>query len=97
MVTLLRRRNSLQLLHLHPLTLEDILHKDPREKMEHFPKLGYYFVSFRTLANCTMRQQFRGDAIQGPDNLYDQGVLGEANIYLGKSCSCPIYFSFPSP
>jgi len=25
----------LQLLHLHPLTLEDILHQDPREKMVH--------------------------------------------------------------
>lgn len=24
---------SFQLLHLHPLTLEDILHQDPREKM----------------------------------------------------------------
>ena len=27
----------LQLLHLHPLTLEDILHQDPREKMVHAP------------------------------------------------------------
>lgn len=39
----------MQLLHLHPLTLEDILHQDPREKLEFFPRLGYYFVVFRAV------------------------------------------------
>lgn len=38
-----------QLLHLHPLTLEDILQQDPREKIELFPRLGYYFIVFRAL------------------------------------------------
>ncbi|KZO95571.1 hypothetical protein CALVIDRAFT_528025 [Calocera viscosa TUFC12733] len=35
-----------KLLHLHPLTLEDILFQDPREKLDLYPRLGYYFVSF---------------------------------------------------
>jgi magnesium transporter len=38
-----------QILHLHPLTLEDILHQDPREKLEVFPRLGYYFIVFRAV------------------------------------------------
>ncbi|KZS95998.1 hypothetical protein SISNIDRAFT_333467 [Sistotremastrum niveocremeum HHB9708] len=38
-----------QSLHLHPLTLEDILHQEPREKLDHFPNLGYYLVVFRAI------------------------------------------------
>lgn len=38
-----------ELLALHPLTLEDVLHQDPREKLDTFHKLGYYFVVIRAL------------------------------------------------
>ncbi|KAJ3568315.1 hypothetical protein NP233_g5796 [Leucocoprinus birnbaumii] len=38
-----------KLLHLHPMTLDNILQQDTREKFDVFPKLGYYFVSFRSL------------------------------------------------
>lgn len=38
-----------QLLHLHPLTLEDIVQREQREKLEVFPGLGYYFVVFRAV------------------------------------------------
>lgn len=38
-----------QLLHLHPLTLEDILQQESREKLEVFPRLGYYFIVFRAI------------------------------------------------
>ncbi|KAI0032743.1 hypothetical protein K488DRAFT_49194 [Vararia minispora EC-137] len=38
-----------KLLHLHPLTLEDILQQEPREKLELFPSLGYYFTVFRAV------------------------------------------------
>ncbi|THH34176.1 hypothetical protein EUX98_g119 [Antrodiella citrinella] len=38
-----------KLLQIHPLTLEDILTQDPREKFELFPSLGYYFIAFRTI------------------------------------------------
>lgn len=38
-----------QLLNLHPLTLEDVLQQDPREKLDVFDKLGYYFVVFRAI------------------------------------------------
>lgn len=34
---------------LHPLTMEDIIHQETREKIETFPTLGYYFVVFRGL------------------------------------------------
>lgn len=34
---------------LHPLTIEDILHQETREKLESFPALGYYFIVFRAL------------------------------------------------
>ncbi|WWC94542.1 hypothetical protein V866_001388 [Kwoniella sp. B9012] len=38
-----------ELLGLHPLTLEDVLQQDPREKLDHFDKLGYYFLVVRAL------------------------------------------------
>ncbi|TXT09019.1 hypothetical protein VHUM_02493 [Vanrija humicola] len=38
-----------ELLGLHPLTLEDVLHQDPREKLDTYDKLGYYFVVVRAL------------------------------------------------
>jgi magnesium transporter len=41
-----------KLLHLHPLTLEDILVQDSREKLDVFTKLGYYFVVFQALAGA---------------------------------------------
>ncbi|CAK5280519.1 unnamed protein product [Mycena citricolor] len=62
-----------KLLHLHPLTLEDILMKDPREKLEHFPKLGYYFLSFRAIESWDKRQQFwdhDGDETVSEFNIY---------------------------
>lgn len=34
---------------MHPLTIEDILQQDTREKTEHFDKLGYRFIVFRAL------------------------------------------------
>lgn len=39
----------LQVLPLHPLTMEDIIHQETREKIETFPTLGYYFIVFRAL------------------------------------------------
>ncbi|WWC69892.1 uncharacterized protein I206_103835 [Kwoniella pini CBS 10737] len=38
-----------ELLGLHPLTLEDVLQQDPREKLDHFDTLGYYFLVVRAL------------------------------------------------
>ena len=38
-----------ELLSLHPLTLEDVLQQDPREKMDVFDPLGYYFIVVRAL------------------------------------------------
>lgn len=38
-----------ELLGLHPLTLEDVLHQDPREKLDVYDKLGYYFIVVRAL------------------------------------------------
>lgn len=38
-----------QLLGLHPLTLEDVLQQDPREKMDVFEQLGYHLIVFRAI------------------------------------------------
>ncbi|BGP56593.1 hypothetical protein JCM8202v2_004219 [Rhodotorula sphaerocarpa] len=40
---------------LHPLTIEDILHQETREKLESFPALGYYFIVFRALDESYFR------------------------------------------
>ncbi|KAK0245375.1 hypothetical protein EDD85DRAFT_800728 [Armillaria nabsnona] len=75
-----------KLLHLHPLTLEDILQQDPREKLELFPKLGYYFISFRAIESMVIRE---GDlhkrlhqSTEIGDSQSEEGVLGEANVYI---------------
>jgi magnesium transporter len=56
-----------KLLHLHPLTLEDIFYQESREKLELFPALGYYFIVFRALAgphstNHDVPSHFNGDS-----------------------------------
>ncbi|KAK0456915.1 hypothetical protein EV421DRAFT_1755582 [Armillaria borealis] len=75
-----------KLLHLHPLTLEDILQQDPREKLELFPKLGYYFISFRAIESMVIREgnlrkRLHQSAEIG-DSQPEEGVLGEANVYI---------------
>ncbi len=75
-----------KLLHLHPLTLEDILQQDPREKLELFPKLGYYFISFRAIESMVIREgglhkRLHQNAEVG-DSQPEDGVLGEANVYI---------------
>jgi Mg2+ and Co2+ transporter CorA len=72
-----------QLLHLHPLTLEDILQQEPREKLELFPKLGYYFIVFRALESSTAPERL--DAISqktGSSQPQDHGAVNEINVYL---------------
>lgn len=85
-----------KLLHLHPLTLEDILQQDPREKLEHFPKLGYYFIVFRAIESQKTRQLHSGVAAKkGSHNSHNsvigEGIVGEVNVYLvvfrGGICS----------
>ncbi|KIY53379.1 hypothetical protein FISHEDRAFT_20220, partial [Fistulina hepatica ATCC 64428] len=61
-----------KLLHLHPLTLEDILRREPREKFEHYTRLGYHFVSFRTIES-----RAKGSPLHTLE-----GEIGEANVYL---------------
>ena len=68
------------------MTLEDILTQDPREKLELFPKLGYYFVVFRAMESQKTRDRRRllrasidpGSAA----DLSDEGIIGEVNVYL---------------
>jgi magnesium transporter len=52
--------------------------KDPREKLERFPKLGYYFISFRAIESWDNREKYRHQ--DGEER--DHGVVGEANVYL---------------
>ena len=62
----------IQLLHLHPLTLEDILQKEQREKFELFPRLGYYFVVFRAIERPTT-----DPTTHVPD---DESSIGESTV-----------------
>jgi magnesium transporter len=70
-------------LHLHPLTLDDILQREPREKLESFPKLGYYFIIFRAI-EYTARNELLEIVSQktGSSQLPVQGVANETCIYL---------------
>lgn len=61
--------DHIQLLHLHPLTLEDILHQDPREKLELFPRLGYYFIAFRAVDSRFLRNGHGVTSTQHVDDL----------------------------
>lgn len=76
----------IQLLHLHPLTLEDILMQEPREKLELFPKLGYYLVVFRAIESEKARNRRRlmttMTTADGKDELQDEGIVGDVNVYL---------------
>jgi magnesium transporter len=74
---------EVKLLHLHPLTLEDILQQEPREKLELFPKLGYYFIIFRAVESLSAPAQF--DVVcqkAGSSQLSVHGGVIEFNIYL---------------
>lgn len=70
-------------MHLHPLTLEDILQREPREKLESFPKLGYYFIVIRALESSTAPERL--DTISqksGSSQPQDNGVVNWVNVYL---------------
>jgi len=85
-------------LHIHPLTLEDILQQDPREKMELFAKLGYYFISFRAIQSATVTQPiFQQNSSDTDFYEADDGALREANIYLVvfKEGICTVSLYFP--
>lgn len=78
-----------QILRLHPLTLEDILHQEPREKLELFPRLGYYFVVFQALEGEQAREQFSHPKVPNLNGgghptgaSIDGGVTGAVNVYL---------------
>jgi magnesium transporter len=61
--------------------LEDILQQDPREKFELFPKLGYYFISFRAVAGKSLPRGFH-DPLDPSADLIRDDALGEGNLYL---------------
>lgn len=78
------------------------MQQDPREKLELFPKLGYYFIVFRAIENKKTQEKFRpsdlGDVDTEDDPLHDEGVIGEANVYLivfnEGICSVSTHFHF---
>lgn len=64
------------------MTLEDILQQEPREKLELFPKLGYYFIVFRAMES---RKSRPGPLVANPNDingLTDGGFAAEVNVYL---------------
>lgn len=70
-------------MHLHPLTLEDVLQREPREKLESFPKLGYYFIICRAIEYTTRNELLEIVSQKtGSSQLPVQGVANENCIYL---------------
>ncbi|EPQ32343.1 uncharacterized protein PFL1_00539 [Pseudozyma flocculosa PF-1] len=65
---------------LHPLTVEDVLQQDPREKVDVFDKLGYYFVVIRAIDERYFR--YTGSSGKHPDGSPrldgDRGTSGSA-------------------
>jgi len=83
---------SRQLLHLHPLTLEDILQQEPREKLELFPSLGYYFTVFRAV-----KAWDGGHVKSGTQSIpTSESTVDEVYIYLivFKQGICTVRFLF---
>lgn len=66
---------------MHPLTLEDILQQEPREKLELFPKLGYYFIVFRAIEAQGIPQSTR-DPTMDAYLAEDEGHVAEVYVYL---------------
>ena len=88
-------------MHLHPLTLEDILQRESREKLEGFTSLGYYFVVFRAIEAKTAREKIKkqialSNGLRGSQD--DLGIVDEALIYLivFEEGICSVSFKFPS-
>ncbi|CAG7851537.1 SubName: Full=Related to MNR2-Manganese resistance protein {ECO:0000313/EMBL:CCA67453.1} [Serendipita indica DSM 11827] len=72
-----------KLLQLHPLTLEDILQKESREKFELFPRLGYYFIVFRAIERPKPGLVHQTDFNASMDDLPElTEVLEVTNVYL---------------
>ncbi|KAF8340419.1 uncharacterized protein EI90DRAFT_3116975 [Cantharellus anzutake] len=84
------------LLHLHPLTLEDILQQDPREKVEFFPRLGYYFVVIRCLdLNKYLAERDREPLGDGGQPQYEEDIPNVTNAYITvfREGICSFHFS----
>ncbi|GAA6032963.1 hypothetical protein JCM8097_000070 [Rhodosporidiobolus ruineniae] len=62
-------RDLRKIVPLHPLTIEDILHQETREKVESFTTLGYYFVVFRALGESRSKSGFVAEKVHAV-NLY---------------------------
>ena len=69
--------------------------QEPREKLELFPKLGYYLVVFRAIESEKARNRRRlmttMTTVDGKDELKDEGIIGDVTVYLvvfrGGICS----------
>lgn len=60
--------------------------QEPREKLELFPKLGYYLVVFRAIESEKSRNRRRMigtlPSTDGRDEFRDEGILEPVNVYL---------------
>lgn len=70
------------------------MQQDPREKLEVFPKLGYYFISFRAIESQAERAKILKE-LQVSAEHHSEVPIGEANIYLvvfNEGICCVSYF-----
>jgi magnesium transporter len=77
-----------QLLNLHPLTLEDVLQQDPREKLDVFDKLGYYFVVFRAIDESYFKYT-PGSASSGSGLTLGLAAATAVGLAAGTSVTAP--------
>jgi magnesium transporter len=92
-----------KLLHIHPLTLEDILQQEPREKLELFPRLGYYFIAFRAMQSLKPSDHLKHATLRSTstDSIYlpeEESIIQEVMVYLvvfreGVCTVCEGHFS----
>ncbi|GAB00078.1 uncharacterized protein L969DRAFT_97288 [Mixia osmundae IAM 14324] len=85
-------RQLRKILPLHPLTIEDILQQEPREKLEVFERLGYYLVVFRALDETYFRYSDLADSDDeasddGKQSISDDATMDNADARMREKAS----------
>lgn len=70
-------------LSLHPLTIEDIILHEPRQKIETFP--DYYLISLRTLSEPDIEMNYGKLPMEGPTMIYIL-VFSSGTVTFSSGC-----------
>ena len=78
---------------IHPLTVEDILMEEPREKVELFK--NYYFVNYRTFEQDENSSDYL-DALNMYAVVFREGVITVSSIWASRLFFSPFSFAAPA-